>query len=226
MDWILFGAAGLLALWGFLYPLPYRPCIILLGTGTLAALALPRLTKGAFRLVDRNHHFVGVGDAALILSITLAVRALMDFNLIDWVGPLLVAAATGILFAFFAPVIQPPTEPSSYSRSRARAAVSFLLIGLVFGWGATVEANVLLDRSEPGIFRMRVEDKWPVTGRYRSWHLRLAPESEGPEGGDYRVDGSLYARVPIGQLVCVHQWQGYFGFRWYSVETCPTAAAS
>lgn len=225
-DWILFGAAGLLGSWGFLYPRPYPLCIIVLGAGALALLALPRFTQGALRLVDRNHHFIGAGDAALILSITLAVRALMDFNLIDWIEPLLVALATGILLGLLAPVVQPPPDPSSYLRNRARAAGSFFLIGLMFGWGATVEANVLLDRSEPGIFRMRVEDKWPVRGRYQSWHLRLAPESEGPEGGDYRVGGPLYARAPVGQSVCVHQWEGYFGFRWYSVETCPTAATS
>jgi hypothetical protein len=223
-SWLII-AAALLCGWALLYPAPYGLCISLLGTGALAALALPRLSGGYFRLEGKGRQIGAAGQVALYLSMILAIRALVDVDMIDWKGPLLIAGACGLLFAGLGMAADPPAMRSS-SRGRATGvALSLFLAGVAFGWGASVEADMLLDRSAPATHRLRVTEKWVVHGRSIRLHLGLAaPNGLGLD--NVHVSDWLYTHTQVGEEVCVQSRGGALGFRWYWVERCPPVSVS
>ena len=224
-DLWLWAGAMLVGAWGLLYPLPYGLCVLALGAGASTFLALPFASPRRFPLLKKNGMLGTSPQIAVIFAFLLAMRALLDFNLVDWFAPAVAAVGAGLLLAALAARAARRADPPLTRTKASGGAIALFLMGLGLGWGVAVQATVLLDHSEPMSFRLRVEEKWITHGRIERHHVRLAPRIEELGGIDFRVDPGVYGRASVGDELCVELRRGFLAFRWYEVITCSGPAS-
>ena len=152
----------------------------------------------------------GFAAPSAMLAVAAFVRALLHDDLSAIVAPSVVLAAV----AAAALVIVLPG-------ARVLPALPVAVVGcLAYGYGGTVTANVLFDRSQPRLEQAQVTDKWVGTRSSRrpasEPPLMLALETYGP----VRVDAALHERAKVGSAVCVRVRDGAMGIEWFTVERC------
>ena len=219
-DLWLWAGALCVGAWGLLYPLPYGLCMSVQIGGAVAFLALPFVRPKRFPLLKKNGTLGTAAQIATIFVFILTIRSLLDFNLIDWSEPLAPAVAAGLLLAGLARAAGRHIDPPPRRANVHASMTGLLFMGLGLGWGATVEVNVLLDRSTLAIHRLTVERKWVSGGRYARDHLQLVPRIEALGGTDFRVEPHVWRRAAIGAAACVEERPGLLGIRWYQVTLC------
>lgn len=219
-DFWLWVGALLIGAWGLFYPLPYGLSMFVQIAGAVTFLALPFVRPKRFPLLKTNGMPATAAQIAPIFVLVLWVRSLLDFNLLDWLEPALPALAAGLLLAWLTRAAARRMTPPP-KRANVRASMtSLLLLGIGVGWGATVEANILLDGSAPTVHRLRVAQKWISGGRYPRHHVQLLPRVEALGGTDFRVDPRIYGGAATGSDLCVEERPGLLGIRWYEVAFC------
>ncbi len=95
-----------------------------------------------------------------------------------------------------------------------------ILLVLLGGWGygAPVEANVLLDRSPAEIFETAVLGKHVSRGRgWTTYQLELGPWGPRRQAENAAVPRNVYDAVEAGDAVLVRAKPGALGMPWFTV---------
>lgn len=103
---------------------------------------------------------------------------------------------------------------------KASATAGYLLFCSLYGYGAAIQANVLLDRSRPAHFTATVLSKQIIRGKSTSYQLRLAPWGPRDKASGVAVDRPFYNSVRAGSEVCIQMRDGALGIRWFTVAAC------
>lgn len=103
------------------------------------------------------------------------------------------------------------------------ADISILLVFLLplYGYGAGVQINRLLDSSPPTIFEVHVAGK-ANSGRSLPGQLELSPWGPSRISTVAWVSRAVYESVKPGDTVCVHLHTGGLRVRRYVVRACPS----
>ena len=204
-------------LWAFFAPRPYELVIACLVSAPVAGAALILWSRGVITIdSDKTSAQPGLPGLFVGAPIVLALRAFLDFNLVDLQSAMTIAGAFGLMAA---------VAVTGTKRGRWWTT---LLVGLfvgfipaAFGWAAFVEGNVLFDRSQPREFRPQILGKTiDRDSSHTSYNLKLAPW--GPYALAANVDASrdVFNATEVGASACISLYAGAFEARWFSVKAC------
>jgi hypothetical protein len=208
--WLLFARASF-------YPRPYTLVIGLLVALPVIALYIAHRSRGLFRLdVCRNDAHPSLAGAFIVPILALAVRAVVDYTIID---ERLTAEFSLVLGLLFCVAVASADRPL-----RLRLALP-LLFALLFGYGVVIEANALLGSAVAAGYNVPVQIKSVPRGKSARYEVTLPPW--GDEGGSNALSIELEddAFLP-GDIVCLSVRRGALGIRWYHVMLWQRAASS
>jgi hypothetical protein len=208
--------ASLIAIvWAWFYPKPYDLVLSCLAILPLTGIAVASAGGAAYRFnVARNDVAADLSPALLIPGLMLMVRAMLDISVLDWGRMcLLAAAATAVcallLFVFLKELRQ----------NRGSLGVAILLMA-PYAFGASLLANVHLDRSVPAVHATTIVEARVDKDNGRTYHLKLAPWGARTESKEIKVGQDFYARVSPGHTVCVYLHGGALDVPWFVVGNC------
>jgi hypothetical protein len=213
-------AIAVATIWAFVYPRPYELVIVVLLGLPVVALAFVVASKGAVGLdgAVREGRAL-VGPMLFGPSIVLLFRAWWDFDTLEWLEGLGIAATLAAPITYAITRIDPGRKPAS-----------LLLIGSFFVipylYGGLIESNVLLDQSRPQRFAAPVQSKEHTTGKGASWDLTLGAWGPVTDANEVSVTKALYENVAVGDSVCVYLFEGRWTLSWYVVRACPNDSHS
>jgi len=210
---VLNGLALGVSLWTFLWPRPYPMAVasafILPVLAVVAAAAWPGLVTIDER---RNDPRPSVGLAFLGPGMVLALRALLDVNLVataDLVAP---GVAAGLALGGAAVL----ADGTLRRRRWAPLLIACLTVG--WGYGAVVQADVLLDHAAPTRHLVTVTAKRLASGKDHRRLLVLQPWGPISEHREVSVSTAVFRAVEPGQEVQAELHPGALGVAWYVVR--------
>lgn len=107
------------------------------------------------------------------------------------------------------------------SNPRPPGAVFLLLIiGCLYGFGVTQQANTQLDNSTGRRYSSQVLRKTISSGRSTTYYLYLSPWEQQPNGTKVSVSGALYRSLNVDDPACITAHEGTLHIGWYTVESC------
>jgi len=105
---------------------------------------------------------------------------------------------------------------------------ALLLLGIpcwIYGGSALALANRLLENHPPQVYETQVTGKRMEHGKGISYYLELGDWGPGIRGDEITVDEGQYAKVNVGDPLCMGICPGRFGLQWTDQIQC-TAAPS
>lgn len=217
--WLLVPAYAI-AFWTLVNPDPATLVLALTVSQPFVALFLAWRFPGMFTLARSPRPVrADLGVLLLMPGLALAGRALQDAFLSQPWSLLAPALAGGAGLWALALAINDDLRASRLQ------ATGMALVLVLYAGGLLALADVGLDRAAPARTVATVTAKRMTSGKGASARLTLAASPARPEAVERRVPRALYRRVAVGDLVCVVDHPGAFGWHWSSVEgrdTCAT----
>jgi hypothetical protein len=196
--------------WAFLYPRPYVPAIVALIVLPWVAIEILRRSNGLFRVDERrNDAHPSVAIALMFPPLILAVRSVLDYNVLQSASSFLMYASIGGVLAFLAAKF----DTTLWARKPIFAI--FCVIGFAYGFGAVTEGNALLDRSPGTSYSATVEGKHVSHSKRTSYHLKLGPWGHETKPSDLEVSRATYDPIECGDVALLTLRRGAFGLNWY-----------
>jgi hypothetical protein len=186
----------------------------------MAMLAVAR-SKGRLKLLSDKKQRNGVDLLVLLVPMFMVLRAMRDFDLIDWKRALLLAALVGVAYSVLAYMaFRLAREPRTRGKSSKITWIFITCIGAAYGWGLNAEINGVKAFRSTEIYRAKIQDKWVTSGKYRTPTLLLASQNTALNTDQYRVGKTLYERINKGDQVCINVHTGLLSLRWYVITDC------
>lgn len=216
VSWIGLGAA----LWLWVYPRPYDVAVAVNVMLPLVALTVATRWPGLVALIGDQDAEPTINLSAFwfVPSGALAVRAMLDIQVIDWIPPLCAGfglAAIPFLFALRA----------ERTARRPGMAVFSAVILLAWGYGTVSLANVRLNQAPPTIHRAVVVDHGGSADDDPTLSLRVIDAgAKLPMFEDLDVSEARFKASPVGSVTCVAVYPGRLGWRYVWITDCPAVA--
>lgn len=202
--------------WGWFYPKPYWLVVGLLLILPWLAVAITMRSGGLFRIDARNndpHPHLAI--PFLAPGLVLTIRAVNDVHLLEWRTALYVSIC--VAFALAAMTI---IADRSLKKEKA-SMFAIILLTTFYGYGASMEANVIFDRGVPTVYSAQVLGKKTLSGKSTSYKLTLTPWGPKREPDEVSVSRKWYELLRPGDTVCPVLHEGALHIRWYRVRPCP-----
>jgi len=206
-----------IGLWAIFWPEPYLACMSAAVLAPVVAVAIAGFSDGQIDLGEEEGSFArpSVHRLAVMPTLGLALRSLLDYAQIDWL-PTIGAAA----------VLTPPlTFVVARAGFKDRPYGLTGVIGLAvftYVWGALVQLNALAGDHSTEFALTKVVSMRETSGRDASNYLTLAPPRYPGVPDEVDVGRRLYDATKVGDEVCIHVHRGVLTWRWYEVDFCPT----
>lgn len=207
--------AGAVSVWAFLDPQPYELVIGTLAALPLIAMALAVKSNRLYQLTGgRTDARADLSVVFITPGIVLMLRAVLDIDTLNW-------GAVWIWTAAVAAVLTGVVLIADREMRKGRwEPLAVLLFGGCLAFGGVMEANVLLDRSEPQAFAAKVVGKRTSSGKSTTYYLRVAPWGPVQEENEVSVPRDLYDAKAAGQSVCMILGTGALDIPWFVVGDC------
>jgi hypothetical protein len=210
--WIMTAVTVAAGLWSWFFPQLYG--FLVLAFLPWLAVLITACSKGLFRTIgDKNDAHPALTVPFVLPGIALAALS-FGFHLRAWTPALAFSAGVGIALW-----IAVAAADSSLRQSRGNLFV-VLLLTAVYGYGASVQANILLDRSPETVYRPPVVGKYTTSARSTTYYLSLGPWGPDMETGEVSVSRSFYQSLKPGDRVCVAVKPGALHIPWDVVRQC------
>lgn len=209
---ILNGLGFAVMLWTIVKPEPYRYAVWASLILPLTALGLMRRFHGVLRFDGKpKSAYPNIGAAFILPCLGLALRVLLDFNILNWNAFWLPFA--GISLSVYVLVLWFAGD----ARQKPARAILRIFVCALYGCVSVVSLNGTLDTSSPSLYKARVLGKRASIGRHPSYYLKLSPW--GPKNVQQEVDVGkrVYEKRRVGDHVDVVVRQGKFGIPWFFV---------
>ena len=209
-------AAWAVCAWGWFYPEPYWLAIVLLIILPWLAVAITMRSGGLFRIdAKKNDPHPTVAIPFIMPGFILMLRAVSDVNLLEW----RTVTYVSLLLAF---ALAAAAIAADHSLKRQKGTMlTIILLTIAYGYGATMEANTIFDRSDTAVFSAQIVSKQVVSGRSTSYNLYLAPWGPQKETSKVSVSRRWYESLKPGDTICPTLREGALHIRRYTVHPCP-----
>ncbi len=206
--------SAIIALWGMFYPYPYELAILALVALPVVAVEKARRSRGLFRIDEEpNDVHPSVALAFFLPGSVLALRALLDYEVLGSFLTAVFCVAVSLILILIAYNADPAV------RARKFKPILLFALGLMYGYGVTIEANCLLDHS-PGIpFEVTVEGKHISSGKHTTYRLELPPWGPKSEPNTIAVGQATYKWIEKGDVVILTLRKGALGIRWFYMRS-------
>jgi hypothetical protein len=210
---VLNGFGFFLFVWTIFKPEPYQILIWTLLLYPLLALLFVRFFQGALTLDGKEQSLIpNVGLAFILPCILLALRAALDYSILEWNQFWLPFAIFGFSLFFLTLLLAKDT------RKRVITMIAPLLFCAVYGYAAVINLNGILDKSNPSIYKAKIMDK-KISGSKRTEYIfKLAPWGRGSEEEEVDVGKTTYSNHGIGENADIIVKNGTFGIPWFYVH--------
>ena len=153
-------------------------------------------------------------------GVMLWLFAYFDHHSVEWSGPLASILVGALLLTFSAMKV----DPGLYKRSSALVILA-IAFGL-YGYGAGMEINALLDFKPGKIFPVEVSEK-DRRGNRGFARLYLTIEPWGPIYKEQTVvvRSNLYFGTKVGGKLCADLHEGALKIPWYTLSRCLVSQA-
>ena len=86
----------------------------------------------------------------------------------------------------------------------------------LYGFGFSVCANIMFDKSKPALFEVTVINQRVSKGKHTDYYLKVSPWIDGKTNQkEISVGSRLYAEVDPGDTVKIKLYKGFFGVPWF-----------
>jgi uncharacterized membrane protein YidH (DUF202 family) len=202
-----------IAYWGFIWPQPYTVLIWVLVATPLIGLLLLGQFGGLVRLdAKRGSAYPSVALAFMMGPIVLALRALLDWQVMDWSSfwePFIVISLGLLGLTIW--------RAPDFGK-RAATVVTYSIFCLAYGYGATVTLNGILATGPFTTYEARVTDEHIDTGKVTTYYFTLSAWGPRAVPGDVEVSRAVYERHQVDDTVTIYVRDGKFGMPYYFVR--------
>jgi hypothetical protein len=214
MTWIVMASLGLLIFFVFLG----REYAVFLGSLlTPWCYVLWIFQSGQMTVLDmRNRNPAPIPFIVSIFLLVLIAAGIAHLRHPEYA--LFLGAVPGLIlwFAFYA------------AASRVNVAFrpsmgALLFLGIpcwIYGGSALALANRLLENHSPQVYLTHVTGKRVQHGKGISYYLELSDWRPGIHGDEITVDEGQYAKVNVGDPLCMGIYPGRFGLQWTDQIQC------
>lgn len=207
---ILSAVSIVVSLWAIFYPRPYLPLILILAALPWVAVTIVWRSGGLFRVDQvKNDAHPSVASALLFPELALMLRAVLDFDVFQSATAVALYIAVGGVLALAIFFVDP------VSRRRKSTAVAFCALALAYGYGASIQFNVLLDRSPGANFAAVVQGKYVDHGKQTYYVLELGPWGPNTKPNNLDVRKATYESIRRGDVAELTVRKGALGISWY-----------
>ncbi len=199
-------------LWAFIYPNPYEFLMVLCALFPLAGVMILVQSNGLVHFDERkNSAHPSIVRMFMMPSLALALRSLLDFDIIDAKQLLVPVVAITAVFAGLM------LAKSKEFTGKAWIKLLPIIFAAVYAYGLTVMGNCLFDESKPEVHSVRVLEKHVSSGRSTTYHVKLAPWGPFASADDATVPRSLYEQSRVGKEVYVVKKDGILRIPWFYI---------
>ena len=196
------------AAWAFFLPSPYRLAV---GATIVAGVLLVLITiirRDRWKF-ERTMHDPrpATGWAVFLCAIVLALRAFLDWRIIDWEKLAVLSVAAGATIGVGLRTLLGETSRDPLS------LVAWVLTASLYAYGALTPLNMWLDRAPSQSYRAVVLEAHTESLRVSAWGPYAAPQ-------DHSVGRWLLDRVEQGGPICADVYRGAFGIRSFDLKPC------
>jgi hypothetical protein len=220
---------AVVTVWALFFPRPYDLVIVLLVGFFLITCMIFFQSNGSYEIAGlRYDPRPSLAIAFGGCSVALMIRSIRDLPLLSFAPTVLMAVVGGLVLTIIVADVDRKARESGkfqFGDQKLSRRLGFfagvLIFTISYSFGATVQANALLDKSVPVTYRVVVLRKSVYNDRrVTDWELWLAPWGPREEAKSVSVASSLYRSVAPGQSVCVDLHGGALKIPWYVVKEC------
>jgi len=207
-------AAVMGIVWAIFYPRPYYLMLLTIGLMPWVAIVLCAKYGRLFSIEDAVKVSARADLTRLILgpAIIIGLRALFDTHLLE---PIQLIRPTIVgTFALVGCILW--VEPGL----RTRKGYILVLAVMVASYpaGAIALANEILDRAQPELFRVRVDQMRHTSGKGATAYFNVTPWGPFKEHNEIKVPWLVYRQHSVGDSICISFHSGAFDMSWYRTD--------
>jgi len=102
--------------------------------------------------------------------------------------------------------------------TRILTVASVLFLMFLYGFGFSVSANVMFDKSKPIVFEAVVINQRVSSGSHTNYYFEISPWIDGKTNQkEVSVRSALYYEVEPGDMVEIRLYKGFLGVPWFVV---------
>lgn len=171
------------SIWGAFYPHPYQLIMTILVAVPLVAIMLMLRSRGLYQMEGRrNDARPSLAIPFLIPGCVLAIRAIAGVNFLRWMP--LFTLSLAVACALTALIVSADRR----TRERRSALGAIFLFATFYALGVAAQADELLDRSTPQVFRVAVLSKRVArSSKSTTYYLRVEPWGPKRDTNDVSV---------------------------------------
>lgn len=213
MAWILNGLGVIVTGWGFIYPRPYQLAIWALILTPVVTLVLSSFYRNLIKVDNPiTSAYPSIGIALFMPSFVLAIRVMKDYSILSWTHfwvpfTFVSLAWIGVLF------LRDPVNLNAKVMF-----ISRILLCCVYGFGAVISMNGLLDDAVATKYVTRIVDKKIKGDDSSRFCLILEPVTGINLPKETEVQRWIYAKYETGDIVSVIVRPGKFRIPWFYVR--------
>lgn len=179
-----------------------------------------RLSNGEIRFNANNTDlYPSLLTPFCFCSVTLCILAVIYINQIYSFSKQVSVSVFVMLVMFFLYYIcisesEKKIEEKRSTRMLTVASVLFLMF--LYGFGFSVSANIILDKSKPTVFEVTVINQRILKGKRTNYYLEVSPWIDGKtKQKEISVGSTLYSEVELGNMVKIKLYKGFLGVPWF-----------
>ena len=207
----------ILAILLFFYPKPYQLVTIIAIIFPVVVVICLHFFKGLITIDER----AGKGNPTVayalgFTSMTLALRGLLDYHILEYSHLWFSVLVIGLLFIII--IFSATTEFHIKSVKNIVPVLAIALVAFTYSYGVAINVNCLYDNSKPDIYYSEVSDMRITTGNITSYYIKLNPWGPVAEIDEVVISKSLYDQLVIGDSVNIYLKKGEINIPWFKVS--------
>ncbi|WP_183822356.1 hypothetical protein [Algibacter amylolyticus] len=207
----------IVALSTWFYPKYYQIQIILCGMLPIIGLIIFKTSKGLIRLDEKpNSPYPNIHSTLIIPSLTLLIRALTDFQILDYSG-LWVPVSTLVLVIGYIFMNDAYVHYNFKKGSTYLTLLGVFMLGSSYAYGLIITTNGAFEEADPMVYDVGILSKRISKGKTTSYYLEL--EKWGPQNeiDEVSVSKNIYNSKKVGDKAVVYFNTGLYKIPYFFV---------
>lgn len=220
MGKVLNGVTLVLVGWLMLFPRPYDLAVFANLLWPWVGVLLIISSRGLIQLDGKvNDPRPNLGGALILPPIMLALRAMLDVELVDPWRAIGWGVVAGLPLFF---VLLRGVTSEAALRGRLVLGAAVLLFAACYGGGALVLLNARFDSQMARVSPVSVVGKHASSGKHTTYYVDVSGWPGYGSGHSFRVSHDDYDIVNKGDRLCALEHPGAFGLGWLDLASCPS----
>lgn len=205
--------SSLLLIWCIYKPIPYHGLMWLIIALPIIAIILMYRHKGLIVVgSSKNSPLPSIEYPIILPALGLAWRAYFDWNIIEYknvyIPIVLISTSLSLLIV------------KSYRKSISKIVVASIVgYSLIYGYGATINLNGLLDKGTVKHYQSKVVDCEVSYGsKSTTYYLIVKPWIDGSHSMKVPVSKQLYEIINRNDMIEINTREGFFSIPWYYIK--------